>query len=62
MHKQAHGIYLKIAKSIYFNAACRYEIAAADWSVEESRGTGQQLGPIIHNIDIDALLYIISSM
>ena len=38
------------------------EIAAADWSAEETRGSCRCWGPRICNTDKDVLSYIISSM
>ena len=38
------------------------EIAAADWSVEETRGYCQRLRPRTCNTDMYALSYIISSV
>ena len=38
------------------------EIAAADWSAEETRGSCQRWVPRICNTDMDALSYVISSV
>ena len=37
------------------------EIAAADWSAEETKGSRQRWGPRIRNTDMDVLPYVISS-
>ena len=38
------------------------EIAAADWSAEETRGSCQRWGPRIRDTDMGALSYVISSV
>ena len=57
-----YTVYSKIISGVHFNSTVDCEIAAADWSAEETRGHSHRWGPRIRKTDIDALSYATSSV